>query len=299
MAEFPALPLWTDAYLADCDHLTDAEHGRYLMLLMHMWRAPNRRFPNDDAWLARKFRRPVEQVVSDLRPLLAEFFQTDGNWLFHKRLEREWIRLSEMSRKQSERAKSRWEKEKDGSRGNAKRGNATTTTTRTQKRTSPNGEDPKPDTPDLLQVAVSKWNEVCGDALPRVTKLTTDRRKLLRTVLTQDCAGSLDAWETYCRRIRASRFCCGDNGRSWRADIDFALKSGRYTRVLEGKYDNGSPTIAAYARQQPQHSTNRRRGDPMEALRANLALMDEDDDEHGEGRLETLSGMPVANALVV
>lgn len=110
---------------------------------------------------------------------------------------------------------------------------------------SPNGEGPKP---DLLQAAVSIWNSVCADALPRITKLTPDRRKLLRTVITQDCGGSLVAWETYCRRIRASRFCCGDNSRSWRADIDFALKSGRYTRVLEGKYDNGSPAIASYAR---------------------------------------------------
>lgn len=129
MAEFPALPLWTDAYLADCDHLTEVEHGRYLLLLMHMWRAPNRRFPNDDQWLARKFRRPVEAVQSELRPLLAEFFKSDGNWLYHKRLEREWERLSEMSRKQSERAKSRWEKGKAPSRGNAKRGTATTTST--------------------------------------------------------------------------------------------------------------------------------------------------------------------------
>lgn len=127
MAEFPALPMWTDAYLADCDHLTDAEHGRYFLMLQHMWRAPNRRLPNDDVWLARKFRRTVEEVQSQLRPLIAEFFKTDGNWLFHKRLEREWERLSEQSRKQSERAKSRWDKEKSSSRGNAKRGKATTT----------------------------------------------------------------------------------------------------------------------------------------------------------------------------
>lgn len=136
MAEFPALPLWTDAYLADCDHLTDAEHGRYFLMLQHMWRAPNRRFPNDDQWLARKFRRSVEDVRSQLRPLLAEFFQTDGNWLFHKRLEREWLRLSEMSRKQSERAKSRWNNEKGDSRGNAKRGKATTSIT-TEEETPP------------------------------------------------------------------------------------------------------------------------------------------------------------------
>lgn len=81
MAQLPAMPLFTDAYLADCDHLTDAEHGRYLLMLIHMWRAPNQRFPNDDAWLARKFRRSVEDVRGELRPLIQEFFRCDGNWI--------------------------------------------------------------------------------------------------------------------------------------------------------------------------------------------------------------------------
>jgi uncharacterized protein YdaU (DUF1376 family) len=136
MAAFPALPVWTDAYLADCSHLTDAEHGRYFLMLQHMWRMSNRRFPNDDAWLARKFNRTVEDVQNQLRPLIAEFFQTDGNWLFHKRLEREWVRLSEMSKKQSDRSKSRWNKEKPASRGNAKSGIATTTSTTLEEETT-------------------------------------------------------------------------------------------------------------------------------------------------------------------
>ena len=40
MATFPALPLWTDAYLSDTDHLTFEEHGVYLRLLMMIWRNP-------------------------------------------------------------------------------------------------------------------------------------------------------------------------------------------------------------------------------------------------------------------
>lgn len=38
MAEFPALPLWTDAYLADTAHLSYEEHGLYFHILMTMWR---------------------------------------------------------------------------------------------------------------------------------------------------------------------------------------------------------------------------------------------------------------------
>lgn len=113
MPEFRALPLWTDAYLADTDHLSDAEHGRYLMLLIQLWRAPGQRLPNDDEWLARKFRRPVERVRSELRPLIGEFCRIDGNWILQKRLTREAEHLKKQSRNQSVRAKSRWGNKKD------------------------------------------------------------------------------------------------------------------------------------------------------------------------------------------
>lgn len=113
------MPLWTDAYLADTRHLSDAEHGRYLLMLMEMWRSPGCRFPNDRAWLVRRFRRDPETFARDIQPLLDEFFSTDGNWITQKRLKREWERLRGSSQKQSARAKSRWDKEKGSSRGNA------------------------------------------------------------------------------------------------------------------------------------------------------------------------------------
>ena len=53
MAQFPVLPLWTDAYLGDTTHLTTIEHGAYMLLLMVSWRSPDCRLPDDDAMLAR------------------------------------------------------------------------------------------------------------------------------------------------------------------------------------------------------------------------------------------------------
>ena len=114
MAEYPALPLWTDAYLGDTWHLSDAEHGRYFLMLMVMWRAPGQRFPNDDEWIARKFRRSVEDVQKELRPLIAEFFDCDGNWITQKRLKREWNHVDKTSKKRSASAKRRWNKDKSG-----------------------------------------------------------------------------------------------------------------------------------------------------------------------------------------
>lgn len=128
MAEFPAMPLWTDSYLADCGHLDDAETGRYLLILIHMWRAPDQRLPNDDAWLAHKFRRSVEDVRAQLRPIFDEFCQCNGNWITQKRLAREHAYVRGASEKQRARANSRWAKEKDLCRGNATRCNAPTPT---------------------------------------------------------------------------------------------------------------------------------------------------------------------------
>lgn len=106
MADYPAFPLWTDAYLADTMHLTDAEHGLYLLMLIHLWRTPKQRFPNDDQWLARKFGMTLEQVRTELRPLIKEFLSTDDEnccpygamaerhvyWAFHpsRLLRAEW-----------------------------------------------------------------------------------------------------------------------------------------------------------------------------------------------------------------
>lgn len=80
MAEFPALPLWTDAYLGDTTHLTTIEHGAYLLLLMTAWRSADCRLPDDDKLLARYARCTTGQWKR-LRLILEPFFVVEGgNW---------------------------------------------------------------------------------------------------------------------------------------------------------------------------------------------------------------------------
>jgi uncharacterized protein YdaU (DUF1376 family) len=80
MAEFPALPLWTDAYLGDTTHLTTIEHGAYLLLLMTAWRTRDCALPDDDRLLAR-YARCGPQQWKRLRGILAPFFNIeDGVW---------------------------------------------------------------------------------------------------------------------------------------------------------------------------------------------------------------------------
>jgi uncharacterized protein YdaU (DUF1376 family) len=114
MAEFPALPLWTDAYLADTGDLSLREHGVYLLMMMLAWRRPDCALPNDMAWL----KRALGGVSADVHGntfnavvpgLLARFWElgNDGH-LHQKRLAKEREFLVIRSAKQSERAKKRW-----------------------------------------------------------------------------------------------------------------------------------------------------------------------------------------------
>src|SRR4051812_4692086 len=80
MAEFPALPLFTDAYLGDTTHLTTIEHGAYLLLLMTAWRSRDCRLPNDDRMLAR-YTKLTPAQWQRVKPIIEPFFVvTDDGW---------------------------------------------------------------------------------------------------------------------------------------------------------------------------------------------------------------------------
>jgi len=80
MAEFPALSLWTDAYLGDTTHLTTIEHGAYLLLLMVAWRSRDICLPDDDVMLAR-YTKLTPGQWRRMRPILERFFDVEnGRW---------------------------------------------------------------------------------------------------------------------------------------------------------------------------------------------------------------------------
>lgn len=112
MAQFPALPLWTDAYLADTTHLSTEEHGAYLLLLMAAWRAPECRLPDDNTMLAR-FVHASPRVWARLRPVMAPFFVIEGGWWSQKRLTKERKYVADVSQKRSKAAHAKHLKDKE------------------------------------------------------------------------------------------------------------------------------------------------------------------------------------------
>lgn len=115
MAQFPYLPLWTDALIADTTHLSTLEFGAYLKLLIAAWRSPGCRLPNDEKRLAQLSGDPRHWHM--IRGNVMEFWHVgeDGH-LYQKRLVKEHFAVTVKSEKlsQSNRTKAlrMWEKRK-------------------------------------------------------------------------------------------------------------------------------------------------------------------------------------------
>jgi uncharacterized protein YdaU (DUF1376 family) len=113
MAEFPALPLWTDAYLADTLDLSTEDHGLYLIMLMLAWRRRDCALPDDMDWLKRSLKGCCaglhgHSFNSRVPRILQKFWiLIDGKWV-QKRLQKEFKYLSNISQNNSKAAATRW-----------------------------------------------------------------------------------------------------------------------------------------------------------------------------------------------
>lgn len=248
MSQLPALPLWIDAWVSDTAHLSRAERGLYHDLLVLMWKTPGCRVPNDIPWIARKLRCTDDEVYV-LEVILAEYCHSSGNWVVQKRLQKEFEYVFSKSKKQSERAKSRWDKEKDGCHGSAPTPTPTPIVEGVSKDT-PKSAPTQGELPiqgkavlldmDTARAAVETFNAMAAaTGLPKVQHLTDKRRKALAHRL-QECGG-LDGWEAAMQRIGASDFLTGRKT-DWRCDFDFVLQAGSFTKIMEGSYDNKQST---------------------------------------------------------
>ncbi len=121
MAEFPALNLYTDAFLADTSHLGALETGAYMSLLMASWRLEDGGLPDDNVMLAR-MSRCTPREWKRARALVMPFWTMckDGKWR-QKRLEIEREISRGKSQSAANAAKARWLKNNKTSNARAER----------------------------------------------------------------------------------------------------------------------------------------------------------------------------------
>ena len=125
MARFPALPLWTDAYLADTpgpSPETWAHHGLYLILLMAAWRRPNCDLPDDDDWLRLQICGGNTKGLRNVRRILGMYWKkersippedTEYIWV-QSRLRNERFYITARSETQRRNVKKRWDNSRRG-----------------------------------------------------------------------------------------------------------------------------------------------------------------------------------------
>lgn len=112
MADFPALPFYTDAYLADTRHLTAAQHGAYFLLLMTAWRMSDNALPDDDAKLSSWASMDKRTWLKNKSVVMSFWQRTDGKWR-QKKLDMVRKNVAHLSNKNAENAKVRWLKNKE------------------------------------------------------------------------------------------------------------------------------------------------------------------------------------------
>lgn len=100
------MPLHIADYLADTGHLTAAEHGAYLLLIMHYWQKGA--LPTDERLIARIARLSTDQWAES-RDVIADLF-SDG-WT-HKRIDAELTKADEIIEKRRAAADARHGKSK-------------------------------------------------------------------------------------------------------------------------------------------------------------------------------------------
>ena len=97
------MPLWIGDYLADTTHLSTAEHGAYLLLIMAYWRA-GKALPTSDTQLSRITKMPPEEWKMARKSVLS-FFQRTPDGYFHERIERELSKAKSVYDKRSQSGK--------------------------------------------------------------------------------------------------------------------------------------------------------------------------------------------------
>ena len=256
------MPLYIGDYMGDTAHLSTEQHGAYLLLLMHQWRRGS--IPTDEASLAQITRSTPARWRNRIAPVVMAFFTMVDGALVQRRLLDEMEKAKKKSQEAAQSAASRWNKNKHAETNDI-RPEADANASNPHIPSQCSSPSPSPikeesvgpavlqvpsGTPDLFsapvtrlkvaddtEAAVAAWNAMAARCnLPQVAKLSDARRRSLLARLRE--AGGIEGWHAALKRIEASSFLLGDNAQGWVMDFDAAINLNKFTKLMEGAYDN-------------------------------------------------------------
>lgn len=96
--KLPFFPFYPKDYVVDTGHLSLAEHGAYLQLMIHCWSSEGCQIPADQTWIMKRLGCSAKEYEDSVAPILREFFliSDDGKHLINKRLFHEYEKAVRM-----------------------------------------------------------------------------------------------------------------------------------------------------------------------------------------------------------
>jgi len=101
------MPLYVGDYLGDTSHLSQGQHGAYLLLLMHYWQKGS--LPADKQSCYRIAQAFGKQSMSNADAVIGEFFSLIGGRYRNARLDAELARVAVSHNKRVRAGQKRWE----------------------------------------------------------------------------------------------------------------------------------------------------------------------------------------------
>ena len=99
MTALPHMALYISDFKSATRHLSLAERGIYMDLLMLCWETPGCKLPNDIQWIKRHMVGVSEEEwTAAAEPVLQEFFTTTKKHIFQKRQLRDWTKINSVLR---------------------------------------------------------------------------------------------------------------------------------------------------------------------------------------------------------
>ena len=232
MGKAPAFQFYAGDFLSDLKvaSMNMEERGIYITLLAYSWLENG--LPDTPEKLARLCGNPDGWESSWLT--VGEcFFLADDGKLYNSKMEEIREELISYKNKMSSAGKkgmeSRWKnnlvktKLKQGYNSSSSTSTSTSTSTKKKKDSTP------------YKGIVDKFNDTCGDYLPKVTKVTESRKRQMRK-LWHDVEGD---FRGFFDMVASSDFLCGTGDNSnWKANFDWVIKESNRVKIMEGVYDN-------------------------------------------------------------
>lgn len=112
------MPIYWADYLADTTHLSQAQHGAYLLLIAHYWIKQGLKNNRQYIYSIAQARDAESKRV--VESVLEEFFELNGDFFVQKRIEKEIERSSEKYERRKAAADKRWRNKQENPKNEEK-----------------------------------------------------------------------------------------------------------------------------------------------------------------------------------